>query len=174
MIEAGLKTLQGKGVVNSISLKDGEDAFREQARLVRRYGAAAIVMAFDEDGQADTLERRVAVCQRAYRILVDEEGFPPEDVIFDANVFAVATGIAEHDHYAMWFIEAVRRIKAACPHVLTSGGISNVSFSFRGSPEVREAMHAAFLYHATAGRASTWGSSTRARCPSTTRSPRTC
>ncbi len=149
VIEAGLKTLQGKGVVNSISLKDGEEAFRERARLVRRYGAAAIVMAFDEDGQADTLERRVAVCQRAYRILVDEEGFPPEDVIFDANVFAVATGIAEHDHYAMWFIEAVRRIKASCPHALTSGGVSNVSFSFRGSPEVREAMHAVFLYHAT-------------------------
>ena len=149
VIEAGLKTLQGKGVVNSISLKDGEEAFREKARLVRRYGAAAIVMAFDENGQADTLERRVAVCRRAYGILVDEEGFPPEDVVFDANVFAVATGIAEHDRYAMWFIEAVRRIKEACPHVLTSGGISNVSFSFRGSSEVREAMHAAFLYHAT-------------------------
>ena len=148
VIEAGLKTLQGKGVVNSISLKDGEDEFRRKARLVRRYGAAAVVMAFDEDGQADTLERRVAVCERAYRILVEEEGFPPEDVIFDANVFAVATGISEHDHYAMWFIEAVRRVKASCPHSLTSGGISNVSFSFRGSPEVREAMHAAFLYHA--------------------------
>ncbi|GMV06955.1 MAG: methionine synthase [Gemmatimonadota bacterium] len=148
VLEEGLKVLQGKGVVNSISLKDGEDAFREKARLVRRYGAAAIVMAFDENGQADTLERRVAVCERAYRILVEEEGFPPEDVIFDANVFAVATGIAEHERYAMDFIEAVRRIKAACPHVLTSGGISNVSFSFRGSPEVREAMHAAFLYHA--------------------------
>jgi len=149
VIEEGLKTLQGKGVVNSISLKDGEEAFRDKARRVRRYGAATIVMAFDEDGQADTLERRVAVCERAYRILVEEEGFPPEDVIFDANVFAVATGIAEHDHYALWFIEAVRRIKASCPHALTSGGISNVSFSFRGSSEVREAMHAAFLYHAT-------------------------
>ncbi|HSG06838.1 MAG TPA: methionine synthase [Longimicrobiales bacterium] len=148
VIEAGLKTLQGKGVVNSISMKDGEEAFRERARLVRKYGAAAIVMAFDEDGQADTVERRVEVCRRAYRILVEEEGFPPEDVIFDANVFAVATGISEHDHYARWFIEAVREIKAACPHVLTSGGISNVSFSFRGSPEVREAMHTAFLYHA--------------------------
>jgi len=148
VIEAGLKTLQGKGVVNSISLKDGERLFRQRARLVRRYGAAAIVMAFDEDGQADTVERRVAVCRRAYRILVEEEGFPPEDIVFDANVFAVATGIAEHDRYAMWFIEALRRIKAACPGVLTSGGISNVSFSFRGSPEVREAMHAAFLYHA--------------------------
>ncbi len=148
VLEAGLRTLQGKGVVNSISLKDGEDAFRAKARLVRRYGAAAIVMAFDEQGQADTVERRVAVCERAYRILVDEEGFPPEDIVFDANVFAVATGIAEHDHYAVWFIEAVRRIKAAFPGVLASGGISNVSFSFRGSPEVREAMHAAFLRHA--------------------------
>jgi len=148
VIEAGLKTLQGKGIVNSISLKDGEDAFREKARLVRRYGAAAIVMAFDEDGQADTMDRRVEICRRAYRILVDEEGFPPQDIIFDANVFAVATGIPEHERYALWFIEAVRRIKAECPHALTSGGISNVSFSFRGSPEVREAMHAAFLYHA--------------------------
>jgi 5-methyltetrahydrofolate--homocysteine methyltransferase len=148
VIEAGLKTLQGKGVVNSISLKDGEDAFREKARLVRRFGAATVVMAFDEEGQADTPDRRVDVCQRAYRILVDEEGFPPEDIIFDPNVFAVATGIEEHELYAIWFIDAVRRIKEACPHVLTSGGISNVSFSFRGSPEVREAMHAAFLYHA--------------------------
>lgn len=148
VIEAGLKTLQGKGVVNSISLKDGEDAFRKKARVVRRYGAAAIVMAFDEDGQADTLERKVEICRRAYRILVEEEGFPPEDIIFDPNVFAVATGIEEHDRYAVWFIEAVRRIKESCPHALTSGGISNVSFSFRGSPEVREAMHAAFLYHA--------------------------
>ncbi len=148
VIEAGLKTLQGKGVVNSISLKDGEDAFRERARAVRRYGAAAVVMAFDEEGQADTLERKVEICERAYRILVDEEGFLPEDVIFDANVFAVATGIEEHDQYAIRFIEAVRRIKQACPHALTSGGISNVSFSFRGSPEVREAMHASFLYHA--------------------------
>ncbi len=150
VIEAGLKTLQGKGVVNSISLKDGEDAFRERARAVRRYGAAAVVMAFDEKGQADSIERRVAICKRAYHILVEEEGFPPEDVIFDANVFAVATGIEEHNRYAVDFIEAVRRIKAECPYALTSGGISNVSFSFRGSPEVREAMHAAFLYHAIA------------------------
>jgi 5-methyltetrahydrofolate--homocysteine methyltransferase len=148
VLEAGLKALQGKGVVNSLSLKDGEDAFRDKARLVRRYGAAAVVMAFDEDGQADTLERRVRVCRRAYRVLTEEEGFPPEDVIFDPNVFAVATGIPEHDHYAVWFIEAVRAIKKHCPHALTSGGVSNVSFSFRGSPEVREAMHAAFLYHA--------------------------
>jgi len=148
VIEAGLKTIQGKGVVNSISLKDGEAAFRERARLVRRYGAAAVVMAFDESGQADSLERRVRICKRAYGILVEEEGFPPQDIIFDANVFAVATGIEEHARYAIDFIEAVRAIKAECPHVLTSGGISNVSFSFRGSPEVREAMHAAFLYHA--------------------------
>ncbi|MFQ5535853.1 MAG: methionine synthase [Gemmatimonadota bacterium] len=148
VIEAGLRCLQGKGIVNSLSLKDGEEAFREKARLVRRYGAAAVVMAFDETGQAETVEARVAVCRRAYRILVEEEGFPPEDIIFDPNVFAVATGIPEHDHYAVWFIEAVRRIKEACPYVLTSGGISNVSFSFRGSPEIREAMHAAFLYHA--------------------------
>jgi 5-methyltetrahydrofolate--homocysteine methyltransferase len=147
-IVAGLKTLQGKGVVNSISLKDGEDLFRERAREVRRFGAAAVVMAFDEEGQADTPERRVDVCKRAYRILVEEVGFPPEDIIFDANVFAVATGMEEHEQYAIWFIEAVRRIKAECPHALTSGGISNVSFSFRGSPEVREAIHAAFLYHA--------------------------
>ena len=148
VLEAGLKTLQGKGVVNSISLKDGEEAFRAKARLVRRYGAAAIVMAFDENGQADTVEQRVAVCRRAFRILVEEEGWAPEDVIFDPNVFAVATGISEHDRYALDYIEAVRRIKAACPYALTSGGISNVSFSFRGSPEVREAMHTAFLYHA--------------------------
>jgi 5-methyltetrahydrofolate--homocysteine methyltransferase len=150
VIEAGLKTLQGKGVVNSISMKDGEQAFRERARLVRRYGAAAVVMAFDEQGQADTLERRVAICRRAYRILVEEEGFPPEDIVFDANIFAIATGIEEHERYAIQFIEAVRRIKAECPHALTSGGVSNVSFSFRGSPEVREAMHTAFLYHAIA------------------------
>ncbi|MDH3423258.1 MAG: homocysteine S-methyltransferase family protein, partial [Gemmatimonadota bacterium] len=148
VIESGLKRVQGKGVVNSISMKDGEELFRERARLVRRYGAAAVVMAFDEDGQADSLERRIEICKRAYRILVEEEGFPPEDIIFDANVFAIATGIEEHTRYAIDFIEAVRAIKAACPHALTSGGISNVSFSFRGSPEVREAMHAAFLYYA--------------------------
>ena len=145
VIEAGLKTLQGKGVVNSISLKDGEDIFRERAQKVRKLGAAAVVMAFDEEGQADTPERRLEVCQRAYKILVDEEGVPPEDIIFDCNVFAVATGIEEHERYAIWFIEAVRKIKETCPHALTSGGISNVSFSFRGSPEVREAMHTAFL-----------------------------
>jgi 5-methyltetrahydrofolate--homocysteine methyltransferase len=148
VIQSGLKTLQGKGVVNSISMKDGEDEFRRRAREVRRYGAAAVVMAFDEEGQANSLERRVEICERAYRLLVEEEGFPPEDIIFDPNVFAIATGIEEHDQYAVWFIDAVRYIKERCPHALTSGGISNVSFSFRGSPEVREAMHAAFLYHA--------------------------
>ncbi|MDZ7779114.1 MAG: methionine synthase [Gemmatimonadota bacterium] len=148
IIEEGLRTLQGKGVVNSISMKEGEDEFREQARLLRRYGAAAVVMAFDEEGQADTIERRVKVCTRAYRILVEEEGFPPEDIIFDANIFAIATGMEEHNEYAIDFIESLKRIKEACPHALTSGGVSNVSFSFRGSPEVREAMHAAFLYHA--------------------------
>ncbi|HCW78661.1 MAG TPA: methionine synthase, partial [Gemmatimonadetes bacterium] len=132
VVEAGLKTLQGKGVVNSISMKDGEDAFRQRAREVRRFGAAAVVMAFDEQGQADTLSRRVEICSRAYRILVEEEGFLPEDIIFDPNVFAVATGIEEHNDYGVLFIEAVRQIKALCPHALTSGGISNVSFSFRG------------------------------------------
>jgi len=148
VLEVGLRCLQGKGVVNSISLKDGEDAFREKARLVRRYGAAAIVMAFDEDGQADSADRKVDICRRSYRILVDELGFPPEDVIFDPNIFAVATGIEAHERYAIDFLEATRRIKDACPHALVSGGVSNLSFSFRGSPAVREAMHSAFLYHA--------------------------
>jgi 5-methyltetrahydrofolate--homocysteine methyltransferase len=148
VLEAGLACLQGKGVVNSISLKEGEAQFVEQARRVLRYGAAVIVMAFDEKGQADTLERKVEICTRAYRILVDEVGFPPEDIIFDPNVFAVATGIEEHADYGVAFIEAVRRIKAELPHARTSGGISNVSFSFRGNPGVREAIHAVFLYHA--------------------------
>jgi 5-methyltetrahydrofolate--homocysteine methyltransferase len=148
VIEAGLRCLQGKGVVNSISLKDGEEEFRRRARLVRRYGAAVVVMAFDEEGQADTMERKVEICRRAYRVLTEEEGFPPEDIIFDPNVFAVATGIEEHDGYAVAFIEAVREIKATLPGALTSGGISNLSFSFRGSPQLREAMHTVFLYHA--------------------------
>jgi 5-methyltetrahydrofolate--homocysteine methyltransferase len=148
VIEAGLKCLQGKGVVNSISLKEGEEAFREQARRVRRYGAAVIVMAFDEDGQADSLERRKEVCARAYRILTDDLGFPPQDIIFDPNVFAVATGIAEHNTYAMDFIEATRWIKEHLPGAKVSGGVSNLSFSFRGNNRVREAMHTAFLYHA--------------------------
>ena len=148
VIEAGLKCIQGKGVVNSLSLKNGPEEFLEQARRARRYGAAAVVMAFDEEGQADTLERRVAVCERAYRLLVEEADFPPEDVIFDPNIFAVATGIEEHRSYAADFIEAVRRIKERLPGALVSGGLSNVSFAFRGNNPVREAMHAAFLYHA--------------------------
>jgi 5-methyltetrahydrofolate--homocysteine methyltransferase len=148
VIEAGLKCVQGKGVVNSISLKEGEEAFVRQATLVRRYGAAVIVMAFDEQGQADTAERKLAICQRCYRILTERVGFPPEDIIFDPNVFAIATGIEEHSGYAVAYIEATRRIKATLPHVLVSGGVSNVSFSFRGNDPVREAIHAVFLYHA--------------------------
>ena len=148
VIEAGLQRIQGKGVVNSISLKDGEAEFRRRARLVRRYGAAAVVMAFDERGQADTLERRKEVCARAWRVLVDEEGFPPEDVIFDPNVFAVATGLPEHDRYALDFLETCRFIKETMPGARVSGGISNLSFSFRGNDAVREAMHSAFLYRA--------------------------
>ncbi len=147
-LEAGLKCIQGKGVVNSISLKEGEDSFLDQARTVRRYGAGVVVMAFDEQGQADTVERKVEICGRAYRLLVDEVGFPPEDIVFDPNVLAVATGIEEHDEYAKNFIEALPLIKERCPGVKTSGGISNLSFSFRGNDVVREAMHAAFLYHA--------------------------
>ena len=148
VLEAGLRCVQGKGIVNSISLKSGEEEFRQQATLVRRYGAAAVVMAFDENGQADNYERRIAICERAYRILVDEVGFPPEDIIFDPNVLTVATGIEEHANYAKDFIEATRWIKANLPHARVSGGISNVSFSFRGNNPVREAMHAVFLYHA--------------------------
>jgi 5-methyltetrahydrofolate--homocysteine methyltransferase len=148
VIEAGLKNIQGKPIVNSISMKEGEDKFREQARLCRKYGAAAVVMAFDEDGQADNLERRKAICERAYRILVDEVGFPAEDIIFDPNVFAVATGIEEHASYGLDFIEATRWIKENLPGAKVSGGISNVSFSFRGNNPVREAIHAVFLYHA--------------------------
>ncbi len=149
VIEAGLKCLQGKGVVNSISLKEGEDAFLEQARCIRRYGAAVVVMAFDEQGQADTVERKVEICERAYTILA-ADGWEPEDLIFDPNVLAVATGIEEHAEFAKAFIEAIRRIKARCPGVKISGGISNLSFAFRGNDAVREAMHAAFLYHAIA------------------------
>jgi 5-methyltetrahydrofolate--homocysteine methyltransferase len=148
VIEAGLKCLQGKGVVNSISLKEGERAFLEQARLVRSYGAAVVVMAFDEQGQADTVERKVGICKRSYQLLTEAVGFPPEDIIFDPNIFAVATGIEQHDRYALDFIEATAQIKAACPHALISGGVSNVSFSFRGNDPVREAMHSVFLYHA--------------------------
>ncbi len=148
VIEAGLKCLQGKGIVNSISLKEGEDRFREQARTVRRYGAAVVVMAFDERGQAATYDDKIRICERAYRILVDEVGFPPEDVIFDPNVLTVGTGIEEHSNYAVDFIEATRWVKANLPHAKVSGGVSNVSFSFRGNNRVREAMHSAFLYHA--------------------------
>jgi 5-methyltetrahydrofolate--homocysteine methyltransferase len=148
VIEAGLKCLQGKGIVNSISLKEGERAFLEQARRVRDYGAAVVVMAFDEQGQADTIERKVSICSRSYRILTQQAGFPAEDIIFDPNIFAVATGIEAHDRYALDFVEATARIRAACPHALVSGGVSNVSFSFRGNEPVREAMHSVFLYHA--------------------------
>ncbi|HEX6616172.1 MAG TPA: methionine synthase [Gemmatimonadales bacterium] len=148
VIEAGLKCVQGKGVVNSISLKEGEQEFVRQATLVRRYGAAVIVMAFDEEGQAGTVERKVAIAERCYRILTERVGFPPEDIIFDPNIFAIGTGIEEHNGYAVAYIEAVRRIKATLPHVLVSGGVSNVSFSFRGNDPVREAIHAVFLYHA--------------------------
>jgi 5-methyltetrahydrofolate--homocysteine methyltransferase len=148
VIEAGLKCLQGKGVVNSISLKEGEDAFIDHARKVLRYGAAAVVMAFDETGQADTCARKVEICTRAYRILTEDVGFPPEDIIFDPNIFAVATGIEEHDNYAVDFIEATRIIKQTLPHCHVSGGVSNVSFSFRGNEPVRAAIHSVFLYHA--------------------------
>ena len=148
VIEAGLKCIQGKGIVNSISLKEGEDAFRHHAKLVRRYGAAAVVMAFDETGQADTYERKIQICERAYRILVDEVGFPAEDIIFDPNIFAIATGIEEHNNYAVDFIEATRWIKHNLPGAKVSGGVSNVSFSFRGNDPVREAIHTVFLYHA--------------------------
>ena len=148
VIEAGLKCVQGKPIVNSISMKEGEEKFIEQATLCRKYGAAAVVMAFDEDGQADSLDRRKAICERAYRILTEQVGFPPEDIIFDPNVFAVATGIEEHATYGQDFIEATRWIKENLPGALVSGGISNVSFSFRGNNPVREAIHAVFLYHA--------------------------
>jgi 5-methyltetrahydrofolate--homocysteine methyltransferase len=148
VIEAGLRCIQGKGIVNSISMKEGEDAFRHQARLVRRYGAAAVVMAFDEKGQADTYQRKIDICARAYKILVDEIGFPPEDIIFDPNIFAVATGIEEHNNYAVEFIEATRWIKQNLPGAKVSGGVSNVSFSFRGNDPVREAIHTVFLFHA--------------------------
>ena len=150
VIEAGLKCLQGKGVVNSISMKEGEDKFRDEARKVKRYGAAVVVMAFDEQGQADTFERKFSIAKRAYKILVNEVGFPPQDIIFDPNIFAVATGIEEHENYGVDFIEAARAIKAEMPLTHVSGGVSNLSFSFRGNESVREAMHSVFLYHAIA------------------------
>src|SRR4051794_16294744 len=148
VIEAGLKCLQGKGIVNSISLKEGEAKFRENAATVRKYGAAAVVMAFDEQGQAATFEDKIRICQRAYRILVDEVGFPPQDIIFDPNILTVATGMDEHNNYAVDFINAARWIKQNLPLAKVSGGVSNISFSFRGNNPVREAMHSAFLYHA--------------------------
>ncbi|KRA20632.1 MULTISPECIES: methionine synthase [unclassified Lysobacter] len=148
VIEAGLKCLQGKGIVNSISMKEGEAEFLRQARLVRRYGAAVVVMAFDEVGQADTIDRKVDICSRAYKLLTEEIGFPPEDIIFDPNVFAIATGIEEHNNYAVDFIEATRELKRRFPYSHISGGVSNVSFSFRGNEVVRQAIHVVFLYHA--------------------------
>ena len=148
VIEAGLKCIQGKGIVNSISMKEGVDEFIEHAKLVRRYGAAVIVMAFDEVGQADTRERKFEICERAYRILVDEVGFPAEDIIFDPNIFAIATGIEEHNNYAIEFLDVIKDIKQHLPHAMISGGVSNVSFSFRGNEVVREAIHSVFLYHA--------------------------
>ena len=150
VIEAGLKCLQGKGIVNSISLKEGEEKFRQHAAAVLKYGAAAVVMAFDEQGQAATYDDKIRICERAYRILVDEVGFPPEDIIFDPNILTVATGMEEHNNYAVDFINATRWIKANLPHAKVSGGVSNISFSFRGNNKVREAMHSAFLYHAIA------------------------
>lgn len=150
VIEAGLKCVQGKCIVNSISMKEGEEAFLHHAKLVRRYGAAAVVMAFDEEGQADTIERKVDICERAYNLLIDKADFDAEDIIFDPNIFAVATGIEEHNDYAINFIEACRQIKERCPGAKISGGVSNISFSYRGNNVVREAMHSAFLYHAVA------------------------
>ncbi|MEI6176586.1 MAG: dihydropteroate synthase, partial [Verrucomicrobiota bacterium] len=148
ILEAGLKCLQGKGIVNSISLKEGEEVFKEHARHIMRYGAAVVVMAFDEDGQASSYDEKIRICERAYRLLVDEVGFNPDDIIFDPNVLTVATGIDEHNNYALDFINATRWIKQNLPGARVSGGVSNISFSFRGNNVVREAMHSAFLYHA--------------------------
>src|SRR5246500_1464257 len=150
VIDAGLKCLQGKGIVNSISLKEGEAKFREHAATILKYGAAAVVMAFDERGQAATYEDKIRICERAYKILVDEVGFPPEDIIFDPNILTVATGMEEHNNYAVDYINATRWIKSHLPHAKVSGGVSNISFSFRGNNVVREAIHSAFLYHAIA------------------------
>src|SRR5256714_8709252 len=148
IIEAGLKCVQGKCIVNSISMKEGVQKFKEQAIICQSYGASVVVMAFDEKGQADTLERRVTICEKAYKILTEEVGFDPQDIIFDPNIFAIATGIEEHNNYAVDFIEATRIIKQKMPLAKISGGVSNVSFSFRGNDTVREAIHAVFLYHA--------------------------
>ena len=151
VIEEGLKCVQGKSIVNSISMKEGEQAFLEQARIVRRYGAAVVVMAFDEQGQADTIERKVSICKKAYHLLTTKAGFEPEDIIFDPNIFAIGTGIEEHNAYAINFIEATRQIKASCPGARVSGGVSNISFAYRGNDAVREAIHAAFLYPRRSG-----------------------
>ena len=148
VLEVGLQAIQGKPIVNSISLKDGEAEFLRRAKLCRQYGAAIVVMAFDEEGQAATESEKVRICQRAYKLLTDEVDFPPENIIFDPNILTIATGIEEHNNYAVDFIEATRKIKATCPGVHVSGGVSNISFSFRGNNVVREAMHSAFLYHA--------------------------
>jgi 5-methyltetrahydrofolate--homocysteine methyltransferase len=148
VIEAGLKCVQGKAIVNSISLKEGEEQFKYHAKLVKRYGAATVVMAFDEKGQADTYQRKIEICERSFKILVNELNFSPEDIVFDPNIFAIATGIEEHDNYAVDFIEATRWIKKNLPAAKVSGGVSNVSFSFRGNDRVREAIHTVFLYHA--------------------------
>src|SRR5215471_19956632 len=148
IIEAGLKCVQGKCIVNSISMKEGVDKFIREARICNMYGAAVVVMAFDEKGQADTLQRRVEICEKAYKILTEEVGYDPQDIIFDPNIFAVATGIEEHNNYAVDFIEATRIIKQKMPRTKISGGVSNISFSFRGNDPVREAMHAVFLYYA--------------------------
>ncbi len=150
VIEAGLKCVQGKPIVNSISMKEGEAAFLEHARKILRYGAATVVMAFDEAGQAETAERKFAICERAYKLLTEKVGFAPEDIVFDPNVFAVGTGIEEHNTYAVAYIEAARRIRAELPHAHVSGGVSNLSFAFRGNEPVRQAMHTVFLYHAIA------------------------
>src|SRR5690606_31361923 len=148
IIEAGLQTIQGKGIVNSISLKEGKELFIHHANLVKRYGAAVVVMAFDEAGQADTYQRRIDICQKSYDILVNQVGFPPQDIIFDPNIFPVATGMEEHNNNALDFFLATKWIRENLPYANVSGGVSNVSFSFRGNDRVREAMHAAFLYHA--------------------------
>ena len=148
VLEAGLQCLQGKGIVNSISLKDGEEEFLRRAKLIRRYGAAVVVMAFDETGQATEVDAKGAISQRAYRLLTEQVGFPPEDIIFDPNILTVGTGMEAHNRYAINFIEATREIKKTCPLAKVSGGVSNISFSFRSNGTVREAMHAAFLYRA--------------------------
>ncbi len=152
VIEAGLRATQGKAIVNSISLKEGEADFLEKAKLVRRYGAAAVVMAFDEQGQAVETDEKVRICKRAYDLLTEQVGFPPEDIIFDPNILTIATGMEEHDNYAVNFFEATKQIKQQCPGAKVSGGVSNVSFSFRGNDVVREAINAAFLYHAIQSR----------------------